>query len=113
MLVLERLRQEGIWNLPNRRANPNNYRLHEPPYGFRKQEGRLVPYKPELKICRIVVRMYEREKQTYSAIARELEVQGYKNRRGEKRWSHDCQPNLPSMEGAIMNYVSLLTNRSY
>lgn len=79
--------QQGIRNLPGRKANPNNYRIHESPYGFRKKEGRLVTCKPELKVCRIVVQMYEKERRTYSAIARELIQRGYKNRRGEKRWT--------------------------
>ena len=86
--VLERLRRRGIRNLLGRKTNPNHYRIHEPPYGFRKQEGRLAPCKPELKVCRTVVQMYEEKKWTYSAIGRVLELKGYRNRRGEKRRNH-------------------------
>ena len=55
--VLGQLQRDGIRLGTNRRrmANPENYRLLYAPYGFSKKDGKLIPNKAELKICRLVV----------------------------------------------------------
>lgn len=70
------------------KTNPNNYRHHNPPYGYKVQDGKLVLNKAELKICRLVVELIGRRKFGIRETARELMKQEFKNRRGEINWSH-------------------------
>lgn len=35
--------------------NPENYRVRNPPYGYRIQDGRLVLNKSEIRVCRLVL----------------------------------------------------------
>lgn len=86
--VLERLRAQGVRNLPDRKASPNNYRLHEPPYGYSKIDGRLLVNRAELKVCRLVVELRERHKRSYKDIGVALELKGYKGRTEKRNWSH-------------------------
>jgi hypothetical protein len=70
------------------KTNPNNYRHHNPPYGYKVQDGKLVLNKAELKICRLIVELIARRKFSNRAAARELIKQGLKNRSGKLSWSH-------------------------
>ena len=40
-----------------RSTNPANYRNNSPPYGYSVRDGKLVPNKSQMKICRIVVEL--------------------------------------------------------
>jgi hypothetical protein len=57
--VLSQLKRDGIrkGGYNGELANPTNYRLAYAPYGFSKKNGRLVPNKAELKICRLVIQL--------------------------------------------------------
>lgn len=70
-----------------RSTHPQNYRNNSPPYGYKVQNGHLVTYKPELKICRTVVELRGRKKLSTIQVARELERRGYKNRKGNVVWN--------------------------
>jgi hypothetical protein len=37
--------------------NPLNYRVHNPPYGYRIQDGWLVLNKSEIRVCSLVVEL--------------------------------------------------------
>ncbi len=88
--VLNQLKREGIRLGTNkgRLVNPENYRLAYAPFGFLKKEGRLVPNKFELKICRTVVRLHNNSKMSFYEIARELERRRIKGRSESISWTH-------------------------
>lgn len=71
-----------------RMTNPNNYRHHNPPYGYKVKDGKLVLNNAELKICRTVVELMGRKKCAARETARELTSRGFKNRRGKSTWGH-------------------------
>ncbi|MBX2986285.1 MAG: hypothetical protein KF802_00165 [Bdellovibrionaceae bacterium] len=62
-----------------RKTNPNNYRHHNPPYGYAVRNGKLVLNNAEVKICRAVVELMGRKKQGARSAARVLEEKGFKN----------------------------------
>ena len=86
--VLEHLRTHGIRQGNGRRTNPENYRLHEPPFGFSKRGTQLVPNRSEMRICRMVVELRTRGKMSMRKIAVELMKRGIKNRRQKVLWTH-------------------------
>lgn len=88
--VLSQLQRDGIRLGGNtgRLANPDNYRLAYAPYGFSKKDGRLVPNKAELKICRLVVQLRNDSKMSFREIARELARCRIKNRNDSISWNH-------------------------
>lgn len=57
-----------------------DFRLAYAPYGFSKKNGRLIPNKSELKICRMVVQLRNNSKLYFHEIARELVRRRTKNR---------------------------------
>ena len=71
-----------------RMTNPNNFRHHNPPYGYKVKDNKLVLNKSELRICRAVVELMGRKKCGARETARELTRRGFKNRRGETKWGH-------------------------
>lgn len=91
--VLERLHKEGIRKSKGRMTNPKNYRCNTPPYGWKVKDGKLVPNKSELKICRRVVALV-RQARSYTSIAKELTNLGYKNRKGKVYWDHSSVINI-------------------
>lgn len=92
--VLARLWKHGIRNFRTHQTHPKNYRQPQPPYGYAVREGKLVINRRELKVCRLVVNLREREKKTFSEIARELAEKKIKNRRGEISWQHVTVANI-------------------
>lgn len=78
----------------SRSSNPENYRLRVPPYGFKIRDGKLVPSKPELKLCRLVVELIKRRGLSVNATAKELGKRGYKNRSGAVKWDHSTVRNI-------------------
>jgi hypothetical protein len=87
-VVLNRLRAIGIREKTGRVTRPDNYRHHEPPYGYTICDGKLVPNKKELQVCRLVVELRGRQKRSFAEIAEELIRRGYPNRRGVVSWFH-------------------------
>jgi hypothetical protein len=90
-VILARLHGLGVaigTSAPGRMNNPSNYRSATRPYGFTVKAGRLVPYKPEVRICRVVVELYGRQKLSATAVAKELTRRGFKNRAGNIAWDH-------------------------
>ncbi|MGZ3806095.1 MAG: hypothetical protein ACXVB4_17910 [Pseudobdellovibrionaceae bacterium] len=87
-VILSRLHDLGIRESPisERMTNPKNYRCRVPPYGFSIQDGKLTPNRLEMKICRLVVELIQRDGRTQSEVARELSRRGYKNRAGNLNW---------------------------
>ncbi len=63
-------------------ADPKNYRNNSPPYGFSNRDGKLVPNKSEMKICRVVVELRGRRKLSTTQVCKELEKRGFKNHKG-------------------------------
>jgi hypothetical protein len=88
--VLNQLKREGIRLGTNkgRLANPENYRLAYAPYGFSKKDGRLVPNKSELKVCRLVVQLRNDSKMSFYDIARDLERRKIAGRTQSTKWTH-------------------------
>lgn len=95
-LILSRLHDRGIreGTASKRRTNPKNYRCPIPPYGFAIQNGRLVPNRQEMKVCRLVVELVEREKKKHTDAARELSRRGLKNRAGSTNWDSKTVFNI-------------------
>ncbi len=75
-------------------TNPNNYRVRNPPYGFRIQDGHLIINKSEIRICRLVAELIERQGFSKIAVARELGARGCKNRIGSTKWDHGTVLNI-------------------
>lgn len=94
--ILSTLHRMGVrvQTQAGRITNPNNYRVRNPPYGFRIQEGRLVLNKSEIRICRLVVELIARQGFSKIAVARELGLKGYKNRIGDTKWDHSTVRNI-------------------
>ena len=87
--VIQGMHSSGI--RPGARApstNPENYRCPTPPYGYQVRDGRLVTYKPELKICRLVVQLIGDKKYSASKAARELTARRFNNKQGTIYWDH-------------------------
>ena len=87
--VLENLRRQGIRIPGGRRINPNNYTLHQPPYGFYKVDNRLIINKSEMRVCRLVVELCAKQELPLHAVANELIKQKIKNRKGQILWTHN------------------------
>ena len=90
-VVLARLHGLGVTintSAPGRMSNPANYRSAARPYGFTVKAGRLIPYKPELRVCRVVVELYGRQGLSATAVAKELARREFKNRAGKIAWDY-------------------------
>ena len=88
--VLAHLHNAGIRleSGKGRLTNPKNYRHSTPPYGYGVRDGKLVTNRLELRVCRTIVKLIDRQKLTVSQVFRELEKLGVKNRTGNTRWDH-------------------------
>jgi hypothetical protein len=89
-VIASRLRNMGVLiDRPHaeRTTNPHTYRMRVPPYGYSVQNGKLVPKKSELKICRLVVELIQRQGWRQNAVAREFSRRGYRNRAGKQEWN--------------------------
>jgi hypothetical protein len=71
-----------------RMTKPDNYRHWKAPYGYRIFGGKLLINRQEIKICRMVVHLIERENFGVRETARELIRRSFKNKQGEVKWSH-------------------------
>ena len=91
-LILARLHDIGIREgaASRRSTNPENYRCRVPPYGYAIKDGKLVPSKAELRICRQVVDLIQRSGLSANAVAKELSRQGVKSRSGRAHWDHSA-----------------------
>lgn len=78
----------GSKSATGRMTNPNNFRHHNPPYGYKVRDNKLVLNNAELKVCRAVVELMGRKKCGAREAARELTSRGFKNRRGDSTWGH-------------------------
>jgi hypothetical protein len=81
----------GVGIRPGARApstDPLNYRCHTPPYGYQVKNGHLIIYKPEIKICRLVVQLIGNQKYSASKAARELTARHFVNKQGTTYWDH-------------------------
>lgn len=85
--ILDQLHAENVSGRSGRMTNPKNYRHNTPPYGWKIKEGKLIPNKSELKICRRVVTLV-RQGNSYNAVAKQLTKLQIKARSGEARWDH-------------------------
>jgi hypothetical protein len=81
-------------NRENRVTNPQNYRCRVPPYGYAIRDGKLVPNKRELRICRLVVELMGRQGKGLSETVRELESRQFLTREGKKYWDHSSVRNI-------------------
>jgi len=94
-VILARLHDMGIRTGDVvRTTNPNNYRLRVAPYGYCVKAGKLLLNKSEVRICRTVVDLIERQLKNQSEVARELSRLGYKNRAGKKEWDSKTVFNI-------------------
>ena len=95
-VIFCRLRELGIneGQIAARSTNPKNYRCRVPPYGFAISAGQLIPNRLEMKICRLVVQMVQREGKGHTETARELSRLGYKNRSSSATWDSKTVFNI-------------------
>jgi transposase len=77
-----------------RATNPQNYRCRVPPYGYAVREGKLIPNKRELRICRLVVELMGRHGKGTSETVRELERRQLLTREGKQHWDHSSVRNI-------------------
>lgn len=77
-----------------RMTNPENYRAPNAPFGYKIIDGRLMPYKKEIKICRLVVTLKNEEKISFNAIAKSLTEKKIKNRSGSYYWDHKVTKSI-------------------
>lgn len=77
-----------------RSTDPKNYRNNSPPYGYLIRDGKLVPNKSEMKICRVVVELRGRRKLSTTQVSKELEKRGIKNRNGNTVWNPNTILNI-------------------
>ncbi len=86
--VSVRLRQLGIGKSIKKTAfnDPKNYCAPVVPYGFRKVKRQLVPCPKEMKICRLVVNLINKQGLSRNAVGRYLKAEGFKNRSGKTTW---------------------------
>ena len=87
--VLEKLKSAGVDRREKgeSQTNSRNYRSHNPPFGFKVIEGRLVECKPEIRICRKVLALRD-ESHSFRAISKTLADEGFKNRKNTTYWCH-------------------------
>jgi len=95
-VVLARLHAAGIREETGagRMNNPENYRCRVAPYGYSIKDGRLVPNKTELRICRIVVDLIRRNGLSANAVGNEMGRRGYKSRSGRAHWDHSTVQSI-------------------
>lgn len=67
---------------------PNDYRLPRAPYGYSIKAGKLVINNAQMKICRLVVELIDRQGMTTSKASKELVRRGIKNKIGRVSWDH-------------------------
>ena len=91
-VVLARLNDMGLSQGvgASRTTNPENYRCRVAPYGYSIRDGKLVPNKAELRICRQVVNLIRQRGLSASAVGKELSRQGLKSRSGRAHWDHSA-----------------------
>lgn len=77
-----------------RSTDPNNYRNSSPPYGYAVRDGKLVPNKSEMKICRLVIEFRGRRGLSTTQVTKELEIRGFKNRKGRTVWNTNTILNI-------------------
>jgi len=96
LVIMSRLRDLGIDINAVKPAtiNPENYRCTTPPYGFLVRDGKLLPNRLEMKICRLVVELIQREGRNHSEVARELTKRGLKSRSGKTKWDSKTVFNI-------------------
>ncbi len=93
--ILSHLHDMGIKNQEgSRTTNPKNYRQRVPPYGYSIRDGELVPNRTELKICRLVVELVQRERRAQTEVARDLSRRGYNNRARKSDWNSKTVFNI-------------------
>jgi hypothetical protein len=71
-----------------RMTNPNNFRHHNPPYGYKVKDNKLVLNNSEIRTCRVVVELMGRRECSARETARELIRRQFKNRKGQISWGH-------------------------
>lgn len=72
----------------NRQTNPENYRFHNPPYGYQVKDSKLVLNSSELKVCRLIVDLLGHQGWSVKRTAEELQQRGFKSRQGSDVWHH-------------------------
>lgn len=69
-------------------TDPANYRSTSVPFGHRVVDGKLTTHSAEIKVCRIIIEMIDRQGLNYLKTAQALSQKGIKNRRGGAQWHH-------------------------
>jgi len=95
-VISARLREMGInpQSGAGRLTDPKNYLCSTAPYGFSVRNGKLVTNKAELRICRMVVSLIQRDGKNMSEVARELTHKKFKNRAGREKWNSKTVFNI-------------------
>ena len=88
--VIKKLQGFGVSLRPKRgrMTIENNYRHHNPPYGYSVKKGVLAPNPQEVKVCRLIVNLIRDKGMGYSEVGRELGKKQIKNRKDKVKWGH-------------------------
>ena len=94
--VIKKLQGFGVSLRPKKGSTTveNNYRHHNPPYGYSVKKGVLAPNPREVKVCRWIVNLIRDKGMGYSEVARELGKKQIKNRKDKAKWSHSTIKNI-------------------
>lgn len=95
-VITSRLHELGISGntASSRSTRADNYLSRVPPYGYSVKNSCLVPNKTELKVCRLVVELADRQNRPHTEVARELGRRGFKNRAGHTEWNSKTVFNI-------------------
>ena len=88
--VIKKLQGFGV-SLRSKRGRmtiQNNYRHHNPPYGYSVKKGVLAPNPREVKVCRLIVNLIRDKGMGYSEVGRALGKKQIKNRKDKVKWGH-------------------------
>ena len=86
--VIKKLQGFGVSLRPKKGSTTieNNYRHHNPPYGYSVKKGVLAPNPREVKVCRLIVNLIRDKGMGYSEVGRALGKKQIKNRKDKVKW---------------------------
>ena len=85
--VITTLKRRGLLRpMAAAATNPQNFRHAIAPYGYRVVDGKLLPHPAELKVCRMIVNLIDRQEMGQRQAAQVLMKKGIRGRNGRTNW---------------------------
>ena len=91
--ILNKIRKEGIHHQMRGRDQDNYSFKQQVPFGYKLSEGRLLPNRTEMKVCRIIVSCRAQDHLSWKSIIETLKLKKIKNRK-ERSWSINSLRNI-------------------